>query len=233
MVYVEHTVCCSKSQWIPTQGDPRMIRRESEAGLGRVWLRGWQKHYSNDAFFPPPPPPNPTTSSCTLKTWHLVAARVGAEIIYEDFPPFSSRLFSISKVPQSSRAIIRTSAFLLSGVPVFMNQIFDWEDSAPGQATVATIERSRWIRLRSAWSRTGHLGLGATRRGATREKKRKEWGWRGERCGEGRHGGKGGKEGRWCGVGGPFCKAVGWTYWALMGWLSFLRPFFFAVEELY
>lgn len=33
--------------------------------------------------------------------------------------------------------------------------------------------------------------------------------------------------------GGAFCKAVAWTYCALMGWLSFLLPFFFAVEEQY
>lgn len=32
---------------------------------------------------------------------------------------------------------------------------------------------------------------------------------------------------------GAFCKAVAWTYCALMGWLSFLLPFFFAVEEQY
>lgn len=32
---------------------------------------------------------------------------------------------------------------------------------------------------------------------------------------------------------GAFCKAVAWTYCALMGWLSVLWPFFFAVEEQY
>lgn len=74
---------------------------------------------------------------------------------------------------------------------MFMNQIFDWKDSAPGQATVATIKRSRWIRLSSAWSRTVHLGPGAARRGAIGEKKegvgmKGRRMWRGETWGEGR-----------------------------------------------
>lgn len=37
--------------------------------------------------------------------------------------------------------------------------------------------------------------------------------------------------GQWRGA--AFCKAVARTYCALMGWLSFLLPFFFAVEEQY
>lgn len=52
---------------------------------------------------------------------------------------------------------------------------------------------------------------------------------------EGECGRRGGWEcvGRGGGGGGMFREAVTRTYCALMGWLSFLWPFFFAVEERY
>lgn len=65
---------------------------------------------------------------------------------------------------------------------------------------------------------------------------------RAEICGEERrdsetreNGRRGGWEcvGRGGGGGRTFRKAVTRTYCALMGWLSFLWPFFFAVEERY
>lgn len=45
--------------------------------------------------------------------------------------------------------------------------------------------------------------------------------------------GVGGRVGEREAGGVAFSKAVAWTYCALMGWLSFLLPFFFAVEEWY